>query len=275
MSSLVTDLVSVSATRVLPLLAGSNLVFYSLYKSTGVMTWVDVGWVFNHLLAGGYHFYLNKAHNSMEGKLYMFLLVAWASRLGFHLLKRCLTGHSDPRYDLISNRWNLRKSLLNLIQFEFQALLTVLTAIPLFYLFKGLPMNKVLPLDWKTVTGVGFVVVGIIGEWISDSQLEEFKRNNANKHESAKDKPLCQTGLWKYSRHPNLFFELCTWGGFAFLGAKSFEKNRLFSFLGPVLLYFIMDLLSTRITEKHMSKSRNNWKDHVKNTNKYFPFFKF
>ena len=120
MSSIWQELLSTSATRVLPTLAVSNLFFYTCYKTTGKMTWVDVGWAANHALAGILHFYFNNSNKSLEAKLYLALLVFWAARLGFHLGKRCFSGPSDPRYDKIPNRLNLRKSFQALFQFEFR-----------------------------------------------------------------------------------------------------------------------------------------------------------
>ena len=272
MSSIFQELVSSSFTRVHPLLATSNFALYSVSLATGVVTWVDFGWVLNHSIAGVYYFYINKGHSSMEAKFYMGLLLFWSARLGFHLLKRCVSGHNDPRYTLISNRWNLRKSVLNLIQFEFQAFLTVLTSISLFFLFKNLPATDVLALSAKNIAGVAIVGMGIIGQWIADHQLENFKKNP--KKDEEKDKPLCKEGVWKYSRHPNLFFEFCVWTGFGILAIKPSQPQSYLALVGAGFLYLIVDLLSTRITEKHMSSSRPNWKEHKAKTNKYFPFFK-
>lgn len=274
MSQVFQELVSQSFTRVLPLLATSNFLLYGVSQSTGVVTWVDFGWVLNHTLAGIYYFYLNNGQNSPQGKFYLGLLLFWSGRLGYHLLKRCLSGHSDPRYNLVSNRWNLRKSVLNLIQFEFQAILTVFTSIPMFFLFRNLSTTSVLALEAKNMVGAGLVGMGIIGQWVADHQLENFKKAPIKEKAEGKEKPLCKNGIWKYSRHPNLFFEFCVWTGFGVLGYKSGQPQTCLALAGVGFLYLIVDFLSTRITEKHMSSSRPSWKEHKAKTNKYFPFFK-
>ncbi len=275
MSTLFQQLLTSSFTRVLPMLGVSNFFFYACYRYTNVITFIDVGWVFNHVLAGFYHFYVNKAHTSLEGTLYLGLLLLWGARLGSHLFQRCLIGHSDPRYDEIPNRLNLRKSFFTLMQFELQAFMTVFTTIPLFFVFRNLSVANSLSLfvsDWKNICGVTLVGAGIIGEAIADYQLEKFKKSP--KKTEGKDKPICQDGVWKYARHPNLFFEMCAWCGFGVLGIRKLEPYTFLALAGPSFLYLIVNFLSTRITDKHMSKSRSNWEEHKAKTNKYFPFFK-
>jgi steroid 5-alpha reductase family enzyme len=64
-----------------------------------------------------------------------------------------------------------------------------------------------------------------------------------------------ETGLWKKSRHPNLFFELMTWTGFALVGYKA-EYIDLLAFIGPFLLWCVMYFLSIPVSRDHMIKSR-------------------
>ena len=273
-------MLSTSFTRVLPMLAASNLFFWTFYRSSGIITWIDVGWVFNHVLVGVYHCYVNNAHTTLEGKFFLGLLFVWGIRLGGYIYKRIQVGHSDPRYDLIPDRMKVGKKVNTYIQFQLQAFLATITAIPLFFLFRNLPGASSLSLetlktvasDWKIVLGVGLSTMGIIGEAIADTQLETFKKT-AQKQEG-KDKPLCHVGVWKYARHPNLFFELCFWTGLSVLGMRKLEPQSFLTLVGPAFLYVVMNFLSTRITEKHMSNSRPNWNDHKSKTNKFFPFFK-
>lgn len=65
-------------------------------------------------------------------------------------------------------------------------------------------------------------------------------------------------GLWRKSRHPNLFFELVAWIGFALMGLNDYTISFL-AFLGPICLWAIMYYLTIPISEKSMAKSRKNW----------------
>lgn len=68
---------------------------------------------------------------------------------------------------------------------------------------------------------------------------------------------VCVEGLWKHTRHPNLWYELQFWFGMALIGQHGFKvMTNLFAFFGPVVLYGIMDKLTIRITEGSMKRSR-------------------
>ena len=78
-------------------------------------------------------------------------------------------------------------------------------------------------------------------------------------------------GLWKKSRHPNLFFELVCWVGFAFSGLSE-DKISWVGFLGPLFLQFVMLLFTIPITEQHMANTRDNWNAWKKRSNIFWLF---
>lgn len=73
---------------------------------------------------------------------------------------------------------------------------------------------------------------------------------------------LYRGGLWSKSRHPNLFFDLITWTGFAFAGLNDYSVSFL-GFLGPISLWAIEYYITIPITEQHMSDTRQNWNSYV------------
>ena len=62
-----------------------------------------------------------------------------------------------------------------------------------------------------TIAGVATWALALGGESIADAQLARFRHDPANKG------CVCDVGLWRYSRHPNYFFEWLVWCGFALL----------------------------------------------------------
>lgn len=65
------------------------------------------------------------------------------------------------------------------------------------------------------IAGVVVWVLGLAGESLADRQLAAFKRNPENRGK------VCNTGLWRYSRHPNYFFEWTIWIGYALFALAS------------------------------------------------------
>lgn len=117
---------------------------------------------------------------------------------------------------------------------------------------------------YTLVAGSILLLVGTIGETVSDYQLARFKRESKG--------GILKTGLWTYSRHPNLFFELVAWFGLSVLGMNN-EAFDLFGLVAPFLLWCVMNFLTIPVTEKVMAKNRGEiFKVHQKNTNKFLPF---
>ena len=61
--------------------------------------------------------------------------------------------------------------------------------------------------QWRMqdLIGLAVLMVAIAGEAIADHQLRAFKNDPDNRN------AVCDIGLWRWSRHPNYFFEWLTW----------------------------------------------------------------
>ena len=57
------------------------------------------------------------------------------------------------------------------------------------------------------VLGVAVWAVGLAFEAVGDAQLARFRADPANKGR------VLDTGLWRYTRHPNYFGDACVWWG--------------------------------------------------------------
>ena len=114
---------------------------------------------------------------------------------------------------------------------------------------------------------VGFSVwlVGLIGEAIADQQLKNFARNSDDKS------AVCQVGLWKYSRHPNYFFQSLLWWGL-FLAALA-APNGWIAILAPLaMLYTLLRVTGIPLTEKLSVKKRgDNYRRYQQTTSAFVP----
>lgn len=135
------------------------------------------------------------------------MFMIWGLRLGIYLFRRIL-GHihvEDSRYQELRRDYGQNVKLRFLLFFQYQALSVVFLILPLFIVAQ----NQDETLHPFEVFGVLIWLFGIIGESIADRQLANFKKKNSN------PKEVCKAGLWRYSRHPNYFFECVLWLGYA------------------------------------------------------------
>jgi steroid 5-alpha reductase family enzyme len=113
--------------------------------------------------------------------------------------------------------------------------------------------------------GTLLALVGIAFESIGDAQLARFKRDPANTGR------VMDRGLWRYSRHPNYFGDLCVWWGL-FLIASETPAGR-FSVLGPVLLTWILVKWSgATLLERRLHRSRPGYAAYVERTSRLLPW---
>jgi steroid 5-alpha reductase family enzyme len=164
----------------------------------------------------------------------------------------------------------LARALFFFFQFLGQALLVLLPATPLFFIF-GFSRQTEIEKQWSFWVGLVLIVFGMINHFIADIQIQNYK--TANPQTWAKG--LCREGWWKKSRHPNLFFDVVTWLGFAILGIDDQSATTLvsvFGLLGPLFLFCIMRFITIPLTEQEMQKRRPNWEELIRGTNVMWPF---
>jgi steroid 5-alpha reductase family enzyme len=224
---------------------------------------VDVGWaaglgilaVFYAFAGPGYHA-RKWAIASMAG--------FWGLRLAAHLLFTRIIGHPEEgRYVQLRKEWKTNLPLRFLFFFEFQALLDVVLSLP----FLLACMDTRAPLGVLEKVGAGIWLAAILGEAIADQQLNAFKKNPANKGKT------CRAGLWKYSRHPNYFFEWLVWVGYA-----AFALGSPWGWLGllspALILYFLLGVTGIPATEAQALRSRGTeYRAYQRTTSSFVPWF--
>jgi steroid 5-alpha reductase family enzyme len=188
----------------------------------------------------------------------------WSSRLaGYLLFARVIGKPEEGRYVQLRQDWKTNLPLRFLFFFEFQALLDVALSIP----FLVVCLNAQSPLGWPEFLGAAIWLIGMAGEAVADQQLHAFKNDPANKGKT------CQVGLWRYSRHPNYFFEWLIWVGFA-----TFALSSPWGFLGilspALILYFLLGLTGIPATEAQALRSRGDeYREYQRRTSAFVPWF--
>ena len=198
--------------------------------------------------------------------LLLWLVGIWALRLGWHLYRRWRAHGADARYVEILGRmketrgWGFATTSL-LIVFLPQAVLAWLTSLP-----TQLGQIAIEPtVGWIGWTGAVLAVIGIGFESIGDAQLSAFKKDKANKGK------VLDTGLWRYTRHPNYFGDACVWWGLWLIAAET--TPGLFAVAGPLFLTFTLTRWSgIGITEKSTARTKPHYADYVRRTSAFIPW---
>lgn len=188
----------------------------------------------------------------------------WGLRLAWHLLTDRVIGEPEEgRYVKLREDWGEKADRNLLFFFEAQAVLVVLLSAP-FVLAAGPGAPAPALTDYL---GGAVFALGIVGESVADRQLHRFKRNPANKGK------VCNVGLWRYSRHPNYFFEWLIWCAFA-LVAWSGELGWIAISAPLLMLFFILKVTGIPPTEARALKSRGEaYREYQRRTSAFFPWF--
>ena len=191
--------------------------------------------------------------------LVFFLVGVWAVRLSLHITRRNRGEGEDRRYQAIRadhepDFW--WKSLY--LVFGLQAILAWIISLPLLaaVLSAG-------PLGWLDYAAALLWITGFFFEAVGDEQLVEFKRDPANRGK------VMDRGLWRYTRHPNYFGEVCMWWGFWLFALAG---GGWWSILSPLLMTFLLVRVSgVAMLEKDIGERRPEYANYVARTNALVP----
>jgi len=202
--------------------------------------------------------------NSLPERRMLFTLMGlvWSLRLGLFVLIRVLHHHptEDKRYRSLREQWRSPGAFLAF--FELQACIALIFSAP--FLAAGYANSfEVGLLEW---VGLSVAAIGILGEAIADAQAQAFKRRPRS------HKKILDVGLWHYSRHPNYFFEIVTWIGFALAVAEL--PLGWVSLACPILIsYFLLRVTGIPLTEKHSLETHGElYRDYQRRTSALIPW---
>lgn len=194
-----------------------------------------------------------------------FLVATWSMRLSWHLGYRIAQYHpqEDRRYQNLRDAWKNNEKLFSFLFFQAQAVSVLLLSLP--FLLIGIDQNR----EWNflEIAGCALLTIAILGETIADKQLANFKKNHSHHSE------ICQQGIWKYSRHPNYFFESLVWMSFYLIIAGS--PHGWLSFYAPATIIFLL-LKVTGIPPAEassLSSKGEAYREYQKNTSIFIPWF--
>ena len=205
------------------------------------------------------------AYNSINpislSLLVVALVMVWGLRLAWHIGKRKIGSTAeDPRYVELRRHWRGKESFNVYFRIYItQALLATIICIPVIHinLFDG---NQ-----WAVFTYLGLVVwiLGFVFEVVADRQLKAHLDNTKNKG------TIMQSGLWRYSRHPNYFGEITQWWGIGIIAAGVMPW--WVGLIGPITITFLILYVSGIPPTEKRFEGRVGWKEYKAKTSVLIP----
>ena len=193
------------------------------------------------------------------------MAVLWSARLGTHLAIRVIGHHpvEDGRYRQLRKDWAANFTVKMAGFFQLQAASVVLLGAA----FLVACLNPAPALPPLELAGAALWLIAISGEALADAQLAAFKRDAANQGR------VCDAGLWRYSRHPNYFFEWLIWAAyFVFALASPWGWVAI---VGPAcILYLLLRVTGIPMTEEQSLRSRGDaYRRYQQTTSAFVPWF--
>jgi steroid 5-alpha reductase family enzyme len=248
------------------------------------MSYVDIAWPWGLVAIGVLVLLLGDGY--WPRKVFIAGMYLFSGlRMGVGALILWKKGHLDkelPRYQFQRKRWKKAGYSNDAFSIQFEIMIQCLANIS-FLSLPALMLYQNITTKFSIVEVVGFILylLFVSLEHLADMQKQNFlsqARSNHLKHQ------VCRVGLWKYSRHPNYFFEWMVWNSMLFMTLPSFlqyfsvQDNDLWWALGVALMYTSKLMYNTLVyytgaipSEYYSVQKRPGYKVYQEQTAMFFP----
>jgi steroid 5-alpha reductase family enzyme len=242
---------------------------WAVQQRTGNSGWVDTIWTFSLGLvgAGSALWPVGGAAPNARQWLVAALVAIWSLRLGVHIAVRTAGITDDPRYAAFAKEWGVDSPRKMFIFLQNQGFGSIPLVFAIFVAAR-FPSDA---LRLQDTLGALILFTGIAGEALADAQLKRFRENPANKGR------VCDVGLWRWSRHPNYFFEWFGWLAYPVIAISPdyplFYPWGWATLLAPLFMYWILvHVTGIPPLEAQMLRSRGErYRDYQARTSMFFP----
>jgi steroid 5-alpha reductase family enzyme len=250
------------------ILLATVLVLWAISVRLNDVSFIDAFWGAGMALMAIVSWWQVRMSASGLASLIMLMTAVWGLRLGIYLLRRWRREGEDQRYVRI-----LRKDR-EAGRFAFAALTKVWLGQAVLLMTVSSPAQvgiltnvAVIPLGPMVAAGLALYLVGLTFECVGDWQLARFKADPASKGK------VLDTGLWRYTRHPNYFGDACVWWGIWLCCAAAGWQYALATLPGPLFLTFTLTKWSGKpLLEKGLVKNRPGYAEYVARTSGFIPW---
>ena len=191
---------------------------------------------------------------------------AWGLRLGLYLGVRNIGHGEDPRYAAWRQRIESSGGSFAFHSlpwvFGLQGLLIAVVSLPVQLGQLATDPARLGPLAWA---GLALWAIGFLFEAVGDLQLRRFKADPSNRGK------VLDTGLWRYTRHPNYFGNACVWWGIWLTASDA--PSTAWTVVGPLLMtFFLLRVSGVTLLESSLRQSKQGYDDYVRRTSAFVPW---
>jgi steroid 5-alpha reductase family enzyme len=226
--------------------------------------WADAVWTFALGIAGGaYALVPLGAPPTSRQVLIATLIAIWAVRLGIHLALRTRRGPEDSRYAQFRCDWGAAYERRMFWFLQIQAAAAAFLALTIL-----VAARNPSPLGYADLFGCVLIAISYGGEAVADRQLRHFRETLGNRGR------VCDRGLWRWSRHPNYFFEWLGWVAYLFFAIRpgSYAWGWI-ALTGPAFIYYLLVYVSgiPPLEQQMLSTRSDAFRAYQARTRAFFP----
>ncbi len=204
---------------------------------------------------------LNVDGNNARQWLLVAMVSVWGVRLGGYLFWRNHGKGEDFRYRAMRRHYGARFPIISLATvFGLQGVLMFVVSLPV-----QLGQGDATPdIGVIAYVGVALWMVGLFFEVVGDAQLAKFKADSSSAGK------VMNTGLWRYTRHPNYFGDACVWWGIGIVAAET--GSGAWGLIGSLTMTVLLRRVSgVTLLEKSLVKRREGYTEYVARTSPFVP----
>lgn len=221
---------------------------------------VDMWWGPGILLIGATYAATSSTDHDRRAVV-LVLLALWAIRLAWHIGARNIGHGEDFRYA----QWRRERGpswwwFSYFKVFVLQAVIAWIISMPLYF---AITSATPAPFTAWDIAGASLFAIGFLFEAIGDEQLRRFKADPGNQGR------VLDSGLWRYTRHPNYFGEAVLWWGFGVIGVAA---GGWLGLIGPAIMTFLLIRVSgVAMLEKTLQDSKPEYRGYIRRTSAFVP----